>query len=301
MWHHGAVPHASANGVQLAYETFGDPSDPTILLIMGLGAQMVSWDEVICEHFVDRGFHVIRFDNRDVGESTWLDTPDLDIPTAMMAALGGDPSHAPYTLSDMADDAVAVLDHLGIAQAHVVGASMGGMIAQTLTIEHADRVLSLTSIMSTTGEPTVGTPDDDLLNALIVERPTDPDAAVEFGIELSRAISSPVHFDEEHARQRVQRELSRGINPLAVPRQLLAIFASGSRAEELASIEVPTLVVHGRMDRLVAPSGGERTAELVPGAELVLIDDMAHDIPAVHVESVVDRVVALARRAVPAA
>ncbi len=294
------MPHAQANGVRLAYETFGDAADPTVLLIMGLGAQMVAWDDEICHHFVERGFHVVRFDNRDVGESTWVDTPDLDVPAAMMAALGGDPSHAPYTLSDMADDAVAVLDHLGIEQAHVVGASMGGMIAQTLTIEHADRVLSLTSIMSTTGNPSVGVPDGDLLDALIVERPTDPEAAVEFGIELSRLISSPVHFDEERARRRVERELARGINPLAVPRQLLAIFASGSREDALAGIEVPTLVVHGALDRLVAPSGGERTAELVPGAELVVIDDMAHDLPAVHVESVVDRVVALARRAEPA-
>ncbi|MBX3284808.1 MAG: alpha/beta fold hydrolase [Actinobacteria bacterium] len=295
------MPHAPANGVHLAYETFGDPADPTILLIMGLGAQMVSWDDEICHLFVDRGYHVIRFDNRDVGESTWLDTPDLDVPTALMAALGGDASHAPYSLGDMADDAVAVLDHLGIDAAHVVGASMGGMIAQTLAIEHADRVLSLTSIMSTTGNPEVGTPDGDLLNALMVERPTDPDAAVAFGVELSRLISSPVHFDEERARRRVERELARGVNPLAVPRQLLAIISSGSREEALSALDVPTLVVHGRMDRLVAPSGGERTAELVPGAELVLIDDMAHDVPAVHVESVVDRVVALAQRATAAA
>jgi len=290
------MPLAPANGIQIAYETFGDAADPSILLIMGLGAQMVSWDDEICHMLADRGFHVIRFDNRDVGESTWIDAPDFDMDAAFLAALGGDLSGAIYTLSDMADDAVALLDSLAIGPAHIVGASMGGMIAQTIAIEHPERVLTLTSIMSTTGELTVGQPSDDVLAVLLQPRPTDPEAAIEFGVELFQAISSKEHFDPERARQRVKREISRGVNPEAVPHQLLATIASGSRAEGLAQLEVPTLVVHGREDPLITVSGGERTAELIPGAELLVIDDMGHDVPPIHLPAVVARVTALTHR-----
>lgn len=291
------MPIADVNGIQITYETFGDPADPTLLLIMGLGAQMVSWDDEVCHMLQDRGFHVIRFDNRDVGESTWIETPGLDVPAALIGALGGDVSTAPYTLSDMAADAVGLLDVVGVARAHLVGASMGGMIAQTIAIEHPDRVATLTSIMSSTGEPTVGQPADEVILALLVDRPSDPEGSIDFGVNVLRTISSPDHFDEERARQRAKREVVRGINPKAVPHQLLAVFASGSRAEALARLDVPTLVIHGLQDQLVNPSGGERTAELVPGAELLLIEDMAHDLPEVHVPAVVSRVTALTHRA----
>ncbi len=292
-----AVPTARTNGIDLAYETFGDPADPTVVLVMGLGAQLVGWDEGFCALLVGRGFQVVRFDNRDVGRSTWIDTPDLDVGAAVLAAFGGDTSVAPYGLSDMALDAVGLFDHLGLDRAHVVGASMGGMIAQTLAIEHPGRVASLTSIMSTTGEANVGNPAPELLGTLVGERPTERAAAIDFGVEVSRTISSPDHFDEDRARARATAEVDRGINPLGLPRQLLAIVTSGSREDGLARLDLPALVVHGRQDRLVDFSGGQRTAELVAGADLLAIDDMAHDLPVAHWPRVADAVAAVARRA----
>ncbi len=263
---------------------------------MGLGAQMVAWDDDLCLAFVDRGFHVVRFDNRDIGESTWIET-DLDLDAAIMAAFGGDASAAPYLLSDMAADAVGLLDAIGVDRAHVVGASMGGMIAQTMAIEHPDRVATLTSIMSTTGETTVGQPDPEILGALIAERPEGREPMIEFGVEVLRAISSPTLFDEDRARARSTREVDRGVNPRGMPQQLLAIVASGSRAEGLAELDVPTLVVHGDLDRLVTPSGGARTAELVPGAELATYPEMAHDVPLRYVPEIIERIVVLAGKA----
>lgn len=291
-----ATATATANGIELAYETFGDPADPTILLVMGLGAQLTAWDDGFCALLLARGFHVVRFDNRDIGRSTWIDTPELDVATAVMAALGGDMTVAPYRLTDMATDTVGLLDQLGVDRAHVVGASMGGMIAQTMAIEHPDRVASLTSIMSTTGEPGVGNPSPELLGTLVGERPTEREASIEFGVEIARAISSPDHFDEERARARITIEVDRGINPLGLPRQLLAILCSGSRAESLAGIDLAALVIHGRQDRLVDFSGGQRTAELVAGADFLAIDDMAHDLPVVHWPRIADAVASVARR-----
>jgi len=291
-----AVPTANANGIELCYETFGDPANPTVLLIMGLGAQMVMWDEGVCALLVSRGLHVVRFDNRDAGQSTWIDTPDLDIGAAILSALMGDTSQVPYLLSDMGTDAIALLDHLGVDAAHVVGASMGGMIAQTIAIEHPERVLSLTSIMSTTGEPGVGQPSPDIAEVLLRERPTDRDAAIEFGVEIARAISCAEHFDEEKVRTVSALQYDRGNNPDGVARQLLATVASGSRAEGLARVDLPALVVHGRQDPLVDFSGGQRTAELIAGADFIAIDDMAHDMPQVHWTRVVDAIAGLSSR-----
>jgi pimeloyl-ACP methyl ester carboxylesterase len=291
-----ATATAPANGIDIAYETFGDPQDPPLLLIMGLGAQMVQWDEGVCALLVARGHHVIRFDNRDVGRSTWIDAPGLDPGTAILQALAGDPSVAPYTLSDMAADAVGLLDHLGIDAAHVVGASMGGMIAQTMAIEHPTRVLSLTSIMSTTGEPTVGNPSPDLFDVLLRPRPEGRDESIEFAVEIERAIGSE-HFDEERSRALAAVAYERGVNPDGVARQLLAIVASGSRAEGLARLDLPALVVHGREDRLVDFSGGQRTAELIAGADFLAIDDMAHDVPQVHWTRVADAIATVTHRA----
>lgn len=290
---------AAVNGIELTYETFGDPGDPAVLLIMGLGAQMIVWPEEFCTMLAERGHHVIRFDNRDVGRSTWLDTPDLDLGAAIMGLLTGEPVDVPYTLSDMATDAAGLLDHLGLTAVHVVGASMGGMVAQTLAIEHPDRVRSLTSIMSTTGDTDVGQADGEMLDLLMTPRPSDPAAAIESGVEISRAISSPEHFVEAEARERVVREVERGVNPMGVGRQLLAIVASGSRADGLAALSVPTLIVHGRQDRLVPLSGGERTAALVPGAQLMVIDDMAHDVPRAHWARITDAIVDNMAAAVP--
>lgn len=297
MWHDDRVPTADANGIELTYETFGDPAAETVLLIMGLGSQLTGWDDGFCALLVGRGYHVVRFDNRDIGKSTWIDTPGMDVPTAVLAALGGDTSVAPYLLADMASDAVGLLDHLNVDRAHVVGSSMGGMIAQTLAINHPTRVRSLTSIMSTTGEPTVGAASPDLLPQLIGERPESRAEAIEFLLNTARAISCPDHFDEERARARAMVDFERGLNPLGVPHQLLAIFCSGSRADALSKLDIPALVIHGRRDRLVDFSGGQRTAELVAGADFLAIDDMAHDLPVVHWTRITDAIAALASRA----
>ena len=292
-----AVPLAPANGIQLAYETFGDPAQPTVLLVMGLGAQRLMWDDGICALLVARGFHVVRFDNRDIGESTWIDTPGLDIGVAIMSLFDGDTSQVPYDLTDMAADAVGLLDHLGIERAHVVGASMGGMIAQTMAIEHPARVSSLTSVMSTTGEPSVGQPAPELVAAMLAPAPTDRDAAIEAGMAIQRAIGSQEHFDEVRMRSVIERSYDRGYNPAGTARQLMATVASGSRAEGLAQLDLPALVIHGRQDRLVAFDGGQRTAELIAGADFIAIDDMAHDLPRVHWTRCTDAVAALASRA----
>lgn len=291
------MPTAAANGIELAYESFGDPNHPTVLLVMGLGAQMTSWDEGFCALLVARGLHVVRFDNRDVGQSTWIDTPGLDVVAALGAALDGDTSQAPYLLSDMAEDAVGLLDHLGLHRVHVVGASMGAMIAQALAIGHPDRCRSLTSIMSTTGEVDVGAPAPDLMATLLAERPTAREEAIDFAVDAARAIGHPEHFDEDRARHTATVEFDRGMNPLGAPRQLLAIMSSPSRAEGLSGLDLPALVVHGEADRLVDLSGGRRTAELIPGADLLVIEDMAHDLPVVHWPAIADAVAAVTGRA----
>ncbi len=290
------VPTAASNGIDLAYETFGDPSNPTLLLIMGLGAQRVMWDEGFCALLVARGFHVVRFDNRDVGGSTWIETPGLDVGATVMEVFGGDTSKVPYFISDMAADAAGLLKHLGVESAHVVGASMGGMIAQALAIEHPTRVATLTSIMSTTGEPGVGEASPELTSVLLKPVATDRDGIIANGIEVHRAISCAEHFDEDRARQIAEQAYENGFNPEAVGHQLLAILASGSRAEGLARLDLPALVIHGRQDKLVGFSGGQRTAELIAGADFLAIDDMAHDLPRPHWTRMADAIAGLANR-----
>jgi pimeloyl-ACP methyl ester carboxylesterase len=292
-----AVTTAHVNGIDVAYDTFGDPDQPTILLVMGLGAQMTAWDQEFCELLVDRGFHVVRFDNRDVGESTWIDDPSFDAQATILGLLSGTDVHVPYLLSDMAADAVGLLDHLGLGAVHLVGASMGGMIAQTIAIEHPERVRSLTSIMSTTGEPGVGAPDAEVGAALLVAQPTEREAAITHTIEVVRLISSPDHFDADRTRKRVEADVDRGVNPVGVARQLVAILASGSRADQLERLDLPALVVHGRQDRLVGFSGGQRTAALIAGADFLAIDDMAHDLPPAHWERIADAIATVAGRA----
>lgn len=291
-----AVPIAPSNGIEIAYETFGDPADPTILLIMGLGAQRVMWDDGVCALLVARGLHVVRFDNRDVGQSTWIDAPGLDVGATVMEVLGGDTSNVPYLLADMAADAVGLLDHLGVESAHIMGASMGGMIAQTVAIEHPTRVRTLTSIMSNTGEPGYGEPSPDLAGVLLAPRPTDREGVIESGMAIQRAIASE-HFDEVRMRAVIELAYEQGYNPDGVGRQLLATLASGSRAEGLARLDLPALVIHGRQDRLVDFSGGQRTAELIAGADFLAFDDMAHDMPRVHWATCADAVSALIDRA----
>ena len=282
--------------IDLAYETFGDPSDPAILLVMGLATQMLGWPDVLCTGLAERGHFVVRFDNRDIGLSTHLtDAPPGDL----MGLLQGDMSSASYRLSDMAADAVGLLDALGIEAAHVVGASMGGMIAQTMAIEHPQRLLSLTSIMSTTGDASVGGPTEAAMGALLAPPANTRDGAIDGTVAVYGIIGSPAYpFDEAEVRERAGIAYDRGHDPAGVSRQLAAILASGDRTSGLRELAVPTLVLHGDADVLVQPSGGEATAAAIPEAEHVVIEGMGHDLPAALVPELVDRI---ARHAAAAA
>ncbi len=280
--------------IELAYETFGSPEDTPLLLVMGLATQMIGWHDEFCRQLAERGLYVVRFDNRDIGLSTHLHgagAPDV------LAVMGGDTSGVAYRLADMADDTAGLLDALGIDSAHVVGASMGGMIAQTLAIRHTDRVRSLTSIMSTTGDPAVGAPAQAALGVLLAPPATDRDSAVKRAVDSYRVIGSPgFEFDEHGLRERAGLSFDRAHDPAGVARQLAAILASPDRTADLARVAVPTLVVHGEHDALVDVSGGRATAAAIPGAELLVVDGMGHDLPREVWPQLVDRIAALVDR-----
>jgi pimeloyl-ACP methyl ester carboxylesterase len=286
---------ARVNGIEVAYETFGDLADETILLIMGLGVQMLGWDEQFCRLLAGRGFRVVRFDNRDVGRSAKIEGgPRPDV----MAAVAGDASTASYLLDDMADDCVGLLDELGVDAAHVVGASQGGMIAQAMAIRHPDRVLSLTSIMSTTGDRAVGQPHPEALPALLTRPPGDREGFIDFVVGAWKVIGSPgFDVDEEALRARAGASYDRGIFPEGTARQLVAIIASGDRTERLQQLDVPTTVIHGLNDILVDVSGGKATAAAIPGARLELIEGMGHDMPRQLWPRFVELIVETAERA----
>jgi pimeloyl-ACP methyl ester carboxylesterase len=275
------MPRIATNGVELEYETFGVARAPAILLIMGLGAQMILWDEEFCEALAGRGYRVIRFDNRDVGLSTKLE--DAGVPnmaTALGAVAQGQLPSAPYTLHDMADDTEGLLGALGIDAAHVVGASMGGMIAQTLAIRHPQRIRTLTSIMSTTGNPELPRATPAAMQVLMTPAPTHREGFIEHHVEVSKVIGSPgFPFNAERVRARGARVFDRGVSPAGIARQMVAILASGNRKPALASVRAPTLVIHGDADPLVPIAAGRDTAEAVPGAELLVIEGMGHDLP----------------------
>jgi pimeloyl-ACP methyl ester carboxylesterase len=290
------MPSAPVNGIHIEYEVIGDDDGIPLLLVMGLGAQLIVWDDEFCAALAGRGFRVIRYDNRDVGLSTKFDDGPAADAATLAAALTGQPVQAPYLLTDMAADGIALLDHLGIDAAHVVGASMGGMIAQTMAIEHPERVLTLTSIMSTTGDPTVGAPTGEALAVLVTPRPRDRAAAIEQGVAAARAIGSPRHFDEGRGRARAAATYDRCFHPAGFARQLLAILASGDRTERLRELDVPALVIHGDVDPLVTVSGGEATAAAIPGAELLVLDGMGHDLPPAYWPRIVDAIAALRTR-----
>lgn len=292
------MPFTDRSGVTICYETHGDPDDVPLMLVAGLGMQLARWDPELLAGLVDRGFFVITHDNRDVGLSESFDHVEVDVVAAVMSALGGETDvDAPYRVGDMAADAVAVLDELGIDRAHVVGTSMGGMIAQAMAVEHPERVASLTSIMSTTGDPDVGMPKPEVLGALMPAPADGREAVIEATVETFRLIGSPDHFDEDLIREGVARAYDRAHDPTGQHRQLVAVIASGSRTEALGSVTIPTLVVHGEVDPLVDISGGHRTAESIPGAELLVIEGMGHDIPRVFQPQVLEAVLSLVARA----
>lgn len=265
--------------IELEYDTFGSPSRPTLLLIMGFMAQMVAWETDFCDMLADRGLYVVRFDNRDCGLSTHLDGVTVNTDDVVRAAMLQEPiPQVPYTLSDMAADALGLLDHLNVERAHVLGASMGGMIAQTFAIEYPHRTLSLTSVMSLTGELEYGESTPEALEALLTPPPTDREGYIKFSPNW-QAWHSKRYRSDKLSYAFAARDYDRMFYPDGGSRQLAAIYASGSRAEALQKLDVPTLVVHGLDDTLIAPSGGRRTAELIPNARLLMLEDMGHDLP----------------------
>lgn len=285
--------HVGPSGIDIAYERRGDRTNPPVLLIMGGGAQMINWPDGFIQELLDRDLQVIRFDNRDAGRSTTF--PDGPVPD-FAAAFASDFSTASYDLSDMASDAVGLLDVLDLASVHLVGASMGGAIAQMIAIEHPDRVASLTSMMFTTGEPGVGEADVSAF-ASIGQPPSDRDEFIPWQVRSMRVVASPgFAFDEATATERAGRIFDRGYDAAAMPRQGIAVLATGDRTERLRQLRVPTLVMHGAADIMINVSGGKATAAAIPGAELVVFDGMSHSLPrelwpefATHINELVRR------------
>jgi len=285
------MPRAKSNGIELEYDTFGNPDDPALLLIMGFTAQMTAWEPAFCQLIADQGFHVIRFDNRDVGLSSRIEG-DVDI----AQLFSGEIKSVPYSLDDMAADAAGLLDALGIDKAHIVGASMGGMIAQLVALNHPDKTLSLCSIMSTTGDPSVGQAKPEAMAALMQPAARNREEAVERGVSTGR-ILSPVHFDETKAAKRAGESYDRAFDPKGVARQMAAIGTQADRTPKLANVTVPSLVIHGRPDPLVTLSGGEATAKAIPNATLVVLDEMGHDNPEPLWPTIVEAITTNARSA----
>jgi len=287
------MPTALTNGIELFYTEEGDPKAESLLLVMGLGAQLTAWPQLLVDDLVGRGFRVVRADNRDCGLSTHLDGVEVNIFEVL-----AEPGKAPYLLADMAVDAVGLLDHLGIAQAHVVGVSMGGMIAQTLAIEHASRVRSLCSIMSNTGAPAVGMPTAEAMMAVLAPAPTDREGVLDRGLEITAIIGSKTHpMDLVESRRRSGEAYDRAFYPEGTNRQLAAILASPDRTEALGRLQLPTIVIHGLQDALIQPDGGQETAAAIPSADLIELADMGHDLPAHLLTVIADAIEKNARRA----
>ena len=282
------MPTAHVNGIDVEYVTSGDPTDPALLLVMGLGAQLISWPDMFLEQLTARGFFTIRFDNRDSGFSTKFEgTPDL------LALLGGDRSSAPYLVEDMADDARGLLDELGLEQVHVVGVSMGGMITQALVIHHPSRFLTACSIMSTTGDVTVGAPTGEAVSAMLRPAANNRDEAIAASLASSKVISSPgFAFDVDLMTRRAAAAYDRSYCPEGTARQLGAILASPDRTDGLRHVKMPFLVIHGEEDPLISVSGGKATAAAVPDAQLILIPGMGHDLPEAAWDQIIDAIVA---------
>jgi pimeloyl-ACP methyl ester carboxylesterase len=298
----GSVLHSdpkkvTSNGIEIVYDTFGELSAPPMLLIMGLGAQMIAWDEDFCAALAAQGYWVIRFDNRDIGLSTKLDEAGTPSTLALLKAqVQGEEIPAPYTLRDMADDSAGLLEALEIEAAHLVGASMGGMIAQELAIHHPERVRTLTSIMSSSGNPELPPPKPEALSILVTPAPTDRAGYLEYAIKTWATLSGPnFPLDEEYITRRAELSFERGLSVAGTARQLAAILASGSRKEALKSVTVPTLVIHGDADPLVPVEGGIDTADSIPGAELLIVEGMGHSLPPVLAPRVIEAIAGHAR------
>lgn len=297
------MPTVTANGIEICYEVHGDPAAPPILLVMGLGGQLTLWPIEFVDALVARGFRVIRYDNRDVGLSTKWDAAGVpNIRWMVLKSLFGLKPRAPYGLADMARDGMGLLDALGIAKAHIVGASMGGMIAQHIGASHGDRVLTLTSVMSTTGHRSVPRARPEAMK-MLTARPatTDTETLVAFGKQVARAIGSPGYpADDARLDAQVRANLARSNYPPGFARQVAAIVADGDRRAMLARVTAPTLVIHGADDPLVPVEGGRDTAAHIPGARLLTIPGMGHDLPLALVDTLADAIADHARTAAPA-
>jgi pimeloyl-ACP methyl ester carboxylesterase len=282
--------------IEICYQTFGDPDAEPVILIMGLGGPMTWWDPDFCALLAARGFFVIRFDNRDTGRSSRA--TGRVTRSALVRAFAGSRLRPPYTVNDMANDAVGLLDHLGLDSAHVVGVSMGGMIAQTMVIDHPQRVRSLTSIMSTTGKRSVGWQNPTLLPALLHARGPSREEYVRTSLAFWKLIGSPSYPQtDERMRSRSEETFDRGVSRAGIMRQMMAILTQPNRSSRLRGVQVPALVVHGLADKMVHISGGRATAAAIPGAELLLIDGMGHDIPPALFSTLADAIRRTADRA----
>lgn len=275
------MPRVTANGITLEYDSFGSADDRPLLLVMGLGAQMIHWDETFCEGLAQRGHHVIRFDNRDAGLSTRFDDAAVPDMSALVAQLiSGQKPEVPYTLDDMANDAFGLLDALDVERAHIAGASMGGMIVQAMALARPERIRSLTSIMSSTGNPALPPASPAAMAALTLPMPADLDGYLARSVEVARAIGSPgFPFDEARTRDRARLAFERGVYPQGTARQMAAIVAHGNRRPGLEQLAVPALVIHGSADPLVPVHGGRDTLEALRGADWLQIEGMGHDLP----------------------
>jgi pimeloyl-ACP methyl ester carboxylesterase len=267
------------SGIELEYRTTGDPADPVLLVVNGYTSQMISWPQGYIDQIVAEGMFVVQFDNRDVGLSTKLDGQTVSPGAVLGAVLAGEPlPPVPYTLSDMAADGIGLLDHLGVARAHIVGNSMGGMIVQTMAIDYPTRIASVISVMSSTGDPRVGAPTPEARTALLAPPPPNRDDYI--AASLNAAVwMSKKYYDPEWMQTIAAEQYDRCFYPEGATRQLAAIYATGDRSAGLAELDVPLLVIHGRDDTLITPQGGERTAELVSGSRYLLLSDMGHDMP----------------------
>ncbi|HZO07001.1 MAG TPA: alpha/beta fold hydrolase [Solirubrobacterales bacterium] len=291
----GEEKTAPANGLEIVYQEMGDPDGEPLFLVMGLATQMIAWHPDFCGLLVDRGFRVVRFDNRDIGRSTKLKAAGLPSRVDMLA---GRRATAPYLLSDMARDTFGLMDHLEIGSAHVAGASMGGMIAQTMAINQPARVRSLTSIMSTTGRRFTGMPTLKAFGVLFGGPPKGRDQVIERAVKTFKVIGSPAYpFEEDRIREIAATSYDRGHSAAGVARQLHAILASGDRTTALHDLVVPTSVIHGSADPLIRPSGGRATAAAVPDARLKIIEGMGHDLPQALWTEIADEIAANAARA----
>jgi pimeloyl-ACP methyl ester carboxylesterase len=281
-------------GITLCYERFGDPADPPILLIMGLGTQMIAWHDDFCEELVERGFHVVRFDNRDVGRSTHMDFPPPSVGQLVRRRF----RREQYTLSDMAEDAAGLIRELDLGSVHVVGASLGGMIGQVLAAEHPKLVRSLTSLMSSTGSRFHGQPHVSVYRYFLRPPPRDREGYIDRAAEVFGMIGSTgFDRDEAYIRERAARSYDRGYSVAGGGRQLGATLATGNRTGLLRQIKAPTLVIHGTVDKLIRPSGGRATAKAIPGARLMLIEGMGHDLPRGAWPRIIDAIAVHARAA----